>query len=365
MRRSRYFFTCFIALCLLSFGLGSPTAALAEVDLFSNKTQFLAHHYSSPSEATDNGSTMYWRWVDYDSVDNGGGMTNVMGQGTSNYQERYFMGGIVESEIKDGLVLHTKNYVYDGQDLDLSIQAKFPAGMKVYLVGFGYIMAGKVENVSHNTGSNKLPYYVNEIHFNSRWYKGTDSMQVLGHNLDGWDVLQVDDDGGIFFPETYTQFTIRWTMKRSGGGTDKCDYFAIDRPMLIWNSDSAEMQGYVDEIMDTTGSDSVADGPMEYVSTVTGKLGFVQQAGQTVTGLYQAIGTTDAVGTIRFPGVSWEGQTIIAAQDVPLVGYLPSNVEDRIRDGTTLVFIVAWLSGLKRIYDRIFNGESDVIVDEE
>lgn len=345
--------------CTLCVLAGKPTAAYAEVDLFNNKTQFLAHHYSSHSDDTQNGANLYWRWIDFDSVDIGSGMTDVMGLNTSNYQERYYTGGLIKSEIKDALVLKTTNYVYDGQDLDLSIQSRFPAGMKVYLVNFGYIMAGKVENISKNTGTGNLTYYQKEIHFNSRWWKG--SFQVLGHNVNGWDALQLDDDGGILFSETYTQLTFRWTMKRTGGGTDSCDYFAIDRPMLIWSSESAQMQGYVDEIMSTNGADTVGNQQVTDAQNIVQNMTMLDVVEQVDGSYHDALFTTEEQSTLTFPGLSLPicgSVYTIPSYSFDIWQFAPV-FEQPVRWITTFLFVSAFFESLYNMWWKAVIGVVD------
>lgn len=172
-------------------------------------------------------------------------------------------------------------------------------------------------------------------------------------------------DGTILIPHNslYFVMVIRLNSLSIPSGAK---YLYLTKPSLYIYNDfgldklSNEMQSYTqqqtEELKDTTGADTVLSDITGQGSVMAQKLGFVYQTGAIARNLYEAM-QYEGEGTVTFPALAWEGQTIIAETDVPITGWLPSSIEDRVRDGVTLVFFLAWLHGMHSLYARIFLGQ--------
>lgn len=145
------------------------------------------------------------------------------------------------------------------------------------------------------------------------------------------------------------------------------DYIVIDSPNLILLDDSVNqvVNNQTQNLMKTDGSSDIAPNAVEQGQQIVQGVDFVQQTGQLVTGTFDAFNTASATEGVPFPGLTIMGYSIIPAQNVPVTGYLGADVEDRIRDGVTLVLFLAWIMGLRSIYHRLFLGEVEVDVVEE
>lgn len=132
----------------------------------------------------------------------------------------------------------------------------------------------------------------------------------------------------------------------------------------VESNNTSETNKQTAELKDTTGSSTtVTNAQGVFNNTIKSKLGFVSQTADITTGLFDAL-TYEGEGTVPFPALKWQGQTIIAAQDVPILGYIP-DIEDDVKTGVTLVLFLAWLHGIHSLYARMFLGETMVEVDEQ
>lgn len=177
-------------------------------------------------------------------------------------------------------------------------------------------------------------------------------------------LVEPDGDGFLTFPANsyWLIFTARLNAQPSSIGNNT--WFYCLPPALYYLEDgTGAISSQTEQLMSTDGSETVTDGPMEYVSQVTGKLGALQQAGETVNGIVDIMANGEPATSIEFPGIVWNG-IVVPAQQVPLTGYLGTEVENRIRDGATFVFLIAWIRGLTLLYGRIIEGDKDVIVEE-
>lgn len=119
-----------------------------------------------------------------------------------------------------------------------------------------------------------------------------------------------------------------------------------------------------DMLMGTDGSSSVLDDVAGQGQQISQNLNFVQQTGQFVTGAFDAVANSEEVNTVTFPGLSLMGFTIQPA-NVSLTQYISSDLLELIRTGVTMVVFLAWFSGLRAMYHRIFLGQTQIeVVDE-
>lgn len=177
--------------------------------------------------------------------------------------------------------------------------------------------------------------------------------------------FEIENDGTLRIPHEslYVVLLFRINNVTIPSGAK---YLYVNKPSLLLYNDfgldklSNDMESYTqqqtEELKDTTGADSVLSDIAGQGSVMAQKLGFVYQTGAIARNLYDAM-QYEGEGTVTFPALAWEGQTIIAETDVPITGWLPSSIEDRVRDGVTLVFFLAWLHGMHSLYARIFLGQ--------
>lgn len=131
----------------------------------------------------------------------------------------------------------------------------------------------------------------------------------------------------------------------------------------INNKITQQTQQQTSELKDTTGSDSVISGTDGVTQQIQSKLGFIAETATITSNLYDAI-LYEGTGYVPFPEIAWQGQTIIAAQNVPILGYIPS-IEDDIKTFNTIVLFLAWLHGMHSLYARIFLGQVEVISEDD
>lgn len=129
----------------------------------------------------------------------------------------------------------------------------------------------------------------------------------------------------------------------------------------VTNTVTQQTQQQTTALKDTTGSDGIVSSAVNSTqSSLVQKLGFVAQIPTIMSEIYQAV-THEGGGTVHFPGVSWEGQTIWPAADVPIVGWMPDSVQNPIRLFNTIVLFLAWMRGVHLIYLRIVRPIDAVI----
>ena len=181
--------------------------------------------------------------------------------------------------------------------------------------------------------------------------------------------LQGTEDGYITFDRAYKYVGVLYSLNNA---TKPNNYILMSAPTFyIVDTDvektvRQETQQQTQQLKDTTGSGTIVDGAIDgYQGEFDSRLGFVSETTDIVSSLYTAAMNTNEKATITFPPLKWDGQVIIAEQAVPVVGWLPKDYENRVRDITTLSLFLAWIHGIHSLYARIFLGEKVVEVDEE
>lgn len=120
-----------------------------------------------------------------------------------------------------------------------------------------------------------------------------------------------------------------------------------------------------DRVMNTDGSSGVVSGVQGQGQQIVNRLGFVSQTASFVSSTVGIFANGDASSTVNFPGITWDSQTIVASQDVNILGWLGSNVESAVKGFCTMLCFLAWIAGLRGFYHKIFLGEVEVEVMEE
>lgn len=126
-----------------------------------------------------------------------------------------------------------------------------------------------------------------------------------------------------------------------------------------------QTQLQTNQLKDTTGSDSIANDALDGNKQWIENLGFVSQTAGYVTQTYDAIAGTNPSQTLHFPGIKVMGYVIAEEQDVPLLGWLPSDIENAVKRFCTVVFFLVWLNGMKNMFEKIFENKQEVEVSDE
>lgn len=114
----------------------------------------------------------------------------------------------------------------------------------------------------------------------------------------------------------------------------------------------AQTQNQTDTLMDTTGSDTLLDGPVQQVNDMYENLDTVRLIGEVGNQLKESVNTTEEDGTVTFPGLSLMGFTI-QSQVVDVWDYLP-DLKEETRWATTLVFVILFIHHMFGLIDQIF-----------
>lgn len=131
------------------------------------------------------------------------------------------------------------------------------------------------------------------------------------------------------------------------------------------NEIGQQTQNQTNQLKDTSGSDGILTGAQSAGNNIVNNLGFVAQTASFVTDSVSAITNTNASATVHFPGIKVQNNVIAQEQDVNILGWFPTELETTIRTFGTLLFTLAWINGLRRMYEKIFGGEKVVEVDTE
>ena len=348
-----------------------PTDAYADFDTLQDSTQFIYHEYSNANDQQFGGSK-YWNDVTLYNIDLGAGMVDVMGPNTTNYQEQYLTSGVAETVVKNKLVVYAGNVIPSGHYCDLTIASPhiLRKGMKVYFQWGGYIMGGRKQARTLNSygqpvsslPSGQLGYSDYIWVFDQRYYSPADDVKWLARTIDGRNInVEIDEHGYWTVPDDINWLVLRWKMQFDGTPNSATRYYCITRPHVYIMNFESSINQQTQDVMSTDGADTITEQPQQYVSEVTGKLGFVQQSTETVSSIVTAVLATEPTGGFEFPGISWNGFSL-PRQWIALTGYLPSELENRIIDFTTMLFTVAWLHGMVRAYRYIMD---DMEKDEE
>lgn len=127
----------------------------------------------------------------------------------------------------------------------------------------------------------------------------------------------------------------------------------------------AAINNQTQQMMDTTGSDTVSGDAITQGQQLVQGMNFITQTGSFVSGVVDTFANTEPSTGLQFPGLTIMGHTILQPQMVNFLGYLGTDIENTIKTGITIVFFLAWVNGLRGLYHKIFLGEKEVeIVDE-
>lgn len=142
----------------------------------------------------------------------------------------------------------------------------------------------------------------------------------------------------------------------------------VGRPSVMVDVLETSMERIINDqtetLMNTEGSSSVFDDVAGQGQQISQNMNFVQQTGQFVTGAFDAVANSEEVSTVTFPGISLMGFTI-QPTNVNMLQYIDSELLELIRTGVTMVVFLAWFSGLRAMYHRIFLGQTQIeVVDE-
>lgn len=182
-------------------------------------------------------------------------------------------------------------------------------------------------------------------------------------------LLRTPSEGYVTLPYSVSQLAFVFRGNAGNLGNANNSRLFMERPvsyLLDFDAErtiTTQTQMQTQELKDTTGSNTlVGNAQSQFDAQIRSKLGFVSQTADIAHGIYDAM-LYEGDGTVPFPGVSWDGMTIIAAQDVPILGWMP-DIEDDVKTGVTLVLFLAWLHGIHSLYARMFLGETMVEVDD-
>lgn len=131
------------------------------------------------------------------------------------------------------------------------------------------------------------------------------------------------------------------------------------------NQIQQQTQNQTNQLKDTTGSDSIASGAVDSATSWYNRLGFISQIGDLGTRFASSISSGQAVNSIQFPELKFQQYTLLEAQNVQLSGWLPADIENRVKDFATLLFGIVWAKSMYAWIDLIFHGKMRESMSEE
>ena len=246
-----------------------------------------------------------------------------------------------------------------------------------------YLVLGFIANTSALTQGNSVMVYAPALsNFNVSWDGGSKffSRTIKGSNFNWYvstdnmaeTVRVYPSDVGVIVLPFDTKYIIATTrLDNFSSYINNSPLYYYDGTgvsvMVEYPEDQNEVEAInnqTETFMDTTGSDTVLGNPNGVQQQINDKLGFVSQTASYVTNVYDSVINAEPTGTIQFPGLTWDGHTIIEQQSVPLLGWI-EPIEGQVRLAITAMLVLAWLHGVRLIYGRIFLGETDVVTDGE
>lgn len=147
-----------------------------------------------------------------------------------------------------------------------------------------------------------------------------------------------------------------WTMYQDMGAT-------YTHQITVNNTNETQQQ--TETLTNTEGSSGIVSGVQGQGQTISDRLGFVSQTAGFVSSIVNAVSGGSAQDGVTFPGISWDGNVIVASQSVNILGWLGSEIEGTVKAFCTMLVFLAWISGLRGLYHKIFLGEVEVEVMDE
>lgn len=238
------------------------------------------------------------------------------------------------------------SYAYIG----MAYYGNFKSGQR-----FQVIQQRQLFGTSEDTNGYNFLYLNTQIDNYRVYYQKTSSSNFVRCNT--------DSDGYYVLPENAINVIV--TFRIVNESTFKRNIILPSPDLIMLDKDETDaIRQQTSQIMSTNGSGGIVDSALNTSEQVTNKLGFVSQSAEMVTDIYDAVMNVSPTNSVTFPGVQFQSYVIIPETQVPLLGYLP-DIEQPIKLMITGLLVFAWLSGIKKIYGRIFLGEVDVISEDD
>lgn len=158
--------------------------------------------------------------------------------------------------------------------------------------------------------------------------------------------------------KTYTNQILENDDNNTNAINNKIQQETQQQTNAINNQIQQQTQQQTQQLKDTTGSDTVLDSAFANAGTLESRFGQMASLRQTFSTMHESWSNAQAQESITFPELRVGQWQILAAQTVPLNGWLP-GAEDSIRLFNTMLIFVVWLRSVINMVEYLIGVETD------